>query len=237
MKWISEKSCNYCGTELNEILDTEHSLFGHRIRFSVCRCGLYQMNPHPDPEDYYDLFMSGTVGGKAYQMLQTESFSVPEEIFVPGGTLWDMGCGLGKLLTLAEEHGMVAGGNDINLANVKYARRQGGTVSLRPTYQLHLGILDVITMKSYLAHTFYPFKELCRAYDGLKWGGTLFFRGSVLKNIGSHELEVDHMSYYTWNCLLDMIRDAGFTVESLTERKPQRRDLYEAKLDIIARKV
>ena len=45
------------------------------------------------------------------------------------------------------------------------------------------------------------------------------------------------MSYYTWNCLLDMIRDAGFTVESLTERKPQRRDLYEAKLDIIARKV
>ena len=238
MKWNEVTRCDYCGEIPPLKLKTEHTLFGRPIYFSKCLCGLYQMSPHPDPEEYYELFMEGTIGGKAYQMLQIEKFSVPEEIFVPSGKLWDVGCGVGKILERAKLFGMRAAGNDINLSNVKYARTQGYIVALLPTVHCHPypNDYDVVTMKSYLSHSFTPYSDLLGAYEALNNGGILFIRTSTLKNIRSHELEVDHMSYYTRNCLLDMIRDAGFEVESVKEHKPLRRDLYEAKLDIIARK-
>lgn len=246
MKWEEVEFCNYCGSKDLKGQRTNHQLFDRRVSFSECsRCGLMFTNPRPNLDEYFSLFATGVMGGKAYQMLFLEKISfrgLLDRILSHSSNcsrLFDMGCGLGILLREAERRGITAEGNDVNLYSYNYAKKKGLKVILAPTHKLQLpeNIYDVVTMKSYLAHSPFPYSDIRLAHKALRKGGLLFIREALLenpKNLHHEEIELDHFTFLRLSTLRAMLKSAGFGIVGTRRITPARR-VYGGKVDIYAK--
>ena len=246
MEWTSINECDFCGGTKFTRLHTNHLLFKAKISFSECtNCGLIIMNPALS-EVYYQMFMDGLIGRKAFQMLFTEKTSyngLLQNLLAhkhDAETLFDMGCGLGLLLSEAEQAGLKAAGNDVNFYSVEYAKQKGLNVQLKPSYALNENseTYDIVVMKSYLAHSPQPFTDIQTAHKMLRENGLLFIREALVSNLKDalhEEIELDHLTLLTLNALTSMLKKAGFHIIETTHFKPFRK-IYSDKVDVYAKK-
>lgn len=247
MDWEHLRVCNFCGRTEFTNLETDHLLFKEKVSLSECEyCGLIFINPRPNLEQYYRLFMDGTMGRKAFQMLFLEKtsykglFEKLREQNPEAETLFDMGCGLGLLLKEASLKGFKTAGNDVNYYNVEYAFNQGLDVVLGPSHLLLQveNSYDIVVMKSYLAHSPQPFGDIQLAYKMLRPNGLLFIREALISNLKdglNEEIELDHFTFLKLRTLTSMLWSAGFSSVEVEHIRPFRK-IYTDKVDVYARK-
>lgn len=125
---------------------------------------------------------------------------------VPGERpqLFDVGAGAGHFLTMAEEHGFEASGNDISATAVTYAKDINGiTLSSEPLDAQPPGSVDIITMWCVVAHVDDARQFLAEAFAMLRPGGVLFLRTPRWCAIDTSGVALDRMTRGRWNGLIE----------------------------------
>lgn len=146
--------------------------------------------------------------------------------FSPIGSLIDIGCGTGELISVAQQSGYRAVGLDYSLALVEYVRS-------RYSVPVYLGDIsyelperfDIAVMAHVIEHTLDPREALVHLRRILKPGGLLYI---AVPNIASWEArfrgwgsyEPYHFWYFDPNTLSNLLATNGYEVIDLITWEP-----------------
>ncbi len=136
-------------------------------------------------------------------------------------SLHDVGCGVGYLLSAAQERGIEASGNDLNAYACQVMReKQGLTVFNDSLTDLDLSLesLDAVIMHDYIEHTYHPLEDLRTAHGFLSPGGivhitTFHVDCRTFDRLGKdwNMLFWNHTYHFSTKTLSKMVTEAGFT--------------------------
>jgi 2-polyprenyl-3-methyl-5-hydroxy-6-metoxy-1,4-benzoquinol methylase len=147
------------------------------FRTARCRaCGVVYVSPPLSAENALELYGDGTIftGGSRARVFALVDRLLRERIGEKG-TILDVGCGAGGLLSLAVERGWNAVGIDINRGAVAAARERGleAFVSRIEDFEPQGGGFDGIVMLNALEYFSDPVAALERSVLLLRAGGVL----------------------------------------------------------------
>ena len=242
--------CDLCGSSDHEPLPYAYHFKGEDLLLVQCRgCGLRFLQPRLSEatllslysREYFDkdyvcgLWEGDYISNKA-NLLQ-EAHAILELVSThaaTGGSLLDVGCAGGYLLTAAREKGFDAWGVEINPEMVQFARGQG--------HRVHLGVLesanfpndcfDVVLMCDVFEHVASPRHLLMEVRRITKPGGYLYIRGPIgatlaqaifrnFRRLGRREVRIlpgypYHVTEFTPRTLDSYLRSTGFQTTYVT---------------------
>lgn len=160
--------------------------------FNICictNCGLTYVNPQPSDTDlvnYYYGYFSKISNLTIQAWHQTKSFKQiykqVEKYYPAGGSLLDVGCGLGLFLKTLDSKKWNLTGIDIDPKAIQFAQ-EGSCKNIKfvcndimNTTIIKENSMDVVTILACLEHVKDPTKVLKRVYEILKPGGRIFVR-------------------------------------------------------------
>ena len=242
--------CDLCGLSDYEALPYAYHFKGENLLLVQCRgCGLRFLQPRPSEatllslytKEYFDKdyvcgFWEGDYISNKEKLLQ-ESRGILELVSThapTGGSLLDVGCAGGYLLTAAREKGFEAWGVEINPEMVQFARGQG--------HRVHLGVLesakfpddcfDVVLLCDVLEHVASPRHLLMEVRRITKPGGYLYIRGPIgatlaeaifrsFRRLGRRGIRIlpgypYHVTEFTSRTLDSYLRSTGFHTTYVT---------------------
>lgn len=178
--------CDCCGLGQWQPLFTENG-----IQLGKCpHCDLHSIEHIPDADARMTEMEEGHYAGGDLNILDADKQITMEKVMtamfqryvdmakpiVPGGTWFDIGCGAGLLIGLAQRAGYTGEGLELNAARRVAATRQTGvTVHAEPVELLNLpdNSYDVISLINVFSHLTSPTQTLTELKRILKPGGIL----------------------------------------------------------------
>jgi len=184
---VEHVPCNLCGKNYTKTL---FSVQGFKI-VKCLKCGLRYVNPRLDPKNLRELYFpayfksdnSITYGYDDYLSDRdaiTKTFRRRWDVmhpFIPKvGTMLDVGCACGFLMTVAKENGWTAMGLDISEDMANYGRTHFGhdiTVGKLPETNFKKESFDLVTTWDAIEHSTDPLGDIQSMSRLLKPGGIL----------------------------------------------------------------
>ena len=214
------------------------------------QCGLLARHPLPSEEellkfyreDYCDQYLQEQAGS-GRRNLYIHALDCIERLQPPPGTLVDVGCGMGALLSLSEKRGWRAIGYDPSHAAIASARARGleAHQAVWPPSMLPDEVVDVVTFVNVLDHLSDPFAALGEARRVLKPGGVLYIRvpngpmharlSRLFSVFGWQRLAVMHLFGFGRSAFVYHLPRLGFSAPTVRAALPSQSDAYRTKGD------
>jgi SAM-dependent methyltransferase len=236
-------SCNYCGHDKSELVNSGPDMLLNKGHFTLVRClvcGLIYQNPQPSlaelaghyPEEYPRFITAPTEESSLSLNRLSADHALArqrqrlERHFAGPGRLLDVGCATGQFLSHMREAGWEVTGVEFSPHAAAFARQQYGLDVRTGTLEnvvLPEASIDVVTMWDVLEHVPDPkgtLKEIARI---LRPGGLLVVStpnptSLEARLFGPHWIGWErprHLHIFPPNLLRHYVDDAGFTTESL----------------------
>ncbi len=188
-------------------------------------------------EQYWAQFKNEQVG-LARTNLYTHVLGWLENLSPQGGTLVDVGCGAGTLLSLGQARGWKGIGFDLSIQAVDYARAHGVEASAQGFSPCPLAdeTADAVTFVNVLDHLREPLEALREAWRILRPGGVLYVRVPngpfhvrllrVLSAIGLCDLAVFHLYGFGQAAFFYHLPRLGFEIITVQTAPPSQGYAY-----------
>ena len=209
------------------------------MTLSLCqcsRCGLVQFDC--EPVSYYrEVIRAGGFSTTMTELRRRQYSHLIETYGLAGRRFLEVGCGRGEFLSVLTEFPVQACGIEYKDDLVKLAKEAGLEVwkdfAGSPGQRISGGPYDVFLSFNFLEHQPDPSGMLGVIYDNLSEEGlgliTVPSFEYILEHNGYYELIRDHLAYYTFDSLEQLLNQNGFEV---LEREMINRDT----LSVIVRK-
>lgn len=231
------KKCIACGAPLMEepLLDIENMPAsaqdipdasqveeerGVRLRLCQCSgCGLVQFDCEPVAY-YQDVIRAGGFSTTMVELRRSQYRHLIETYHLEGKKFIEVGCGQGEFLSVLSEFPVEAAGLEHRESLAALARKNGLSVfqgfAGDESAVIPGGPYDVFLSFNFLEHQPDPAGMLRAIYANLTDDGmgliTVPSFEYILENDGFYELIRDHLAYYTFDTLRQLLERCGFLV-------------------------
>ena len=229
-------TCKICNQSVSSIFtkNTDY-ISGEIFSIVLCsQCGTLRTEPTPsDISRYYPLEYYGKNGlrfPKPIELLIYISRLLRakrvKQLTQPKGTIVDMGCGRGVMLSILKEQGFKTVGTEYSESAAKYPRDKGLDIRVSQTLSeanIEHSSIDTITLYHVFEHIDEPMNMLKDAYDALKEGGYLVIE---VPNAASWQAQLTKGRWLNWDAprhfyhftplsLSQVVREAGFSINQI----------------------
>ena len=234
MDWETVGACNFCGhTSVRLYMKAKiANWYANRpLRLVECRaCNLVYVSPRPvfpypgpqsDEVEGQIAFERKSARKNVAETHRRHLMNAIERLGTPARSLFDMGCGAGTLMTVAQEAGLEVAGNEINPYSVRKLTAEGFKIYASRNCELKVDrTFDIVINFDCLEHSYEPFDDLQMCHKLLNDGGILHLKTLFLNSYHHREegagwrlFGKGHFHFFTPDVLLSMIRKAGFQIE------------------------
>lgn len=227
---LDAQRCPLCNTEgrfLYKVTDLNQKRTDEQFDFNKCEgCNYGWISPQPSPEKlitYYGhdetgLSIQAVEAGKVYD---SERRIERLKRLRPGGSVLDIGCGVGHFLNIARKAGYQVGGlefDDRRAAWVRENRHIDVTCGVFPGAEFKNAPYDIITMWHVIEHLTDPFAAIEAVLGLLKPGGVFSLATPNLNSVQSrmfgprwfHQDAPRHLFLFSDQGLQRMLEKTGF---------------------------
>ncbi|WP_195979919.1 methyltransferase domain-containing protein [Clostridium butyricum] len=206
-----------------------------RIWVRCNKCGLIYCNPMPSEEimnKYYEhIWKERRTGGKYTDVdssieflisMSNERLEKLENIYNKKGTILDIGTGIGVFTGVAKERGWKADGLEFNEYDCNYAKKNFKLDLLKENFYdfSEDRIYDVVTMFEVIEHLRMPLKDLKKINTLVKKDGIFVLATPIADSLHGKKEGLDaanwyvvtHLTYFTFEVLVNYLNIAGFEV-------------------------
>lgn len=180
-------------------------------------CGLVQFDC--EPVDYYrDVIRAGGFSTTMIGLRRRQYSYMIEKYHLEGKRFIEVGCGRGEFLKVLTEFPVKVYGIEHKADLVDIAKRDGLTVwrQFPDTVEERFGSFDVFLSFNFLEHQPQPAVMLRAIYNNLSDNGMGLVTVPALEYIveqeSYYELIHDHIAYYSFNALRQLLERSGFKV-------------------------